>query len=391
METNQKKIHILLIPSWYLPEGGQFCRNQAQLLCERGIKVNILANVSISWKKYGLKSLTFPWFSFTSKEDGLLVFRKFSLRIPRLKALNGILWSWQTVKMFDKYVKENGQPDLTHAHSVLWGGYAAYLIYKKRGVPYVITEHKGIFGESCRYAKNQFENWQTPYMERAFTNAKVIIPVSTKLIPKIKTYLTKEVNIQQISNVVDTDFFYYKERIIDSEIKLVAVNGFMHVKAYDILLPAFDKACDQLSNLTLRIVGEDFEGVEFEKLWATIKYKDKITFTGELDMYGVRDELWNANIFAISSRVESQSVSALEAMSTGLPMVCTTVIPSEMANEKTAITAAVENIESFTKAIIDMCVKFEQFDSKQISRNTKRIAGKEIISAKLIELYSKNA
>jgi L-malate glycosyltransferase len=181
MTTIQKDKHILLLPSWYLPEGGQFCRNQAQILCEHGVKANILANVSIPWRKYGWKSLKFPWFSFTSKEEGLLVFRKFSLRIPRLKAFNGILWSWQTLSMFDQYVKENGKPDLIHVHSVLWGGYAAYLINKKRSIPYVITEHRGVFGESCEYAKRQFEDLQTPYMEKAFSNAKVIIPVSTKL------------------------------------------------------------------------------------------------------------------------------------------------------------------------------------------------------------------
>jgi len=388
MENLTKRLHILMFPSWYLPNGGQFCRNQAQILCEKGIKANILANVSISLRKYKFKAFVFPWKYFTSHEDKLIVFRYFSRSIPYLKKINGILWSWQTVIMFRKYCKIYGKPDIIHVHSVLWGGYAAYLINKKTGIPYVITEHKGIFGLSCEYAKKQFEDWQTPFMEKAFSNAKAIIPVSINLIPKIQTYLTKNVLIQSISNVVDTDFFYYKKRNVEKDIKFVSVNGFMYVKAYDILIPAFDKVCDKISNVKLRIVGEDFEGEEFNKLWSSVKHKDKITFTGELDMYGVREELWAANIYIIPSRVEAQPVSTLEALSTGLPIVCTNVVPTYIANQQNAIVVPVEDKESLTNAILEMSVKFKTYNGVAISEQIKKISGKEIVSTSLIDLYS---
>jgi L-malate glycosyltransferase len=386
---HDKVNHILMLPSWYFPNGGHFCRNQAQILCEKGIQANVLANVSLSWRKYKLQIFQFPWTSFTSKEDGLVVYRKYTRRIPFLKKINGLLWSWQTLIIFDQYCKKYGKPELIHVHSVLWGGYAAYLISKKRGIPYIITEHKGIFCLSCDYAKNQFEDWQTPYMKKAFSNASAIIPVSIKQIPKIKTYLTNNVPIHQISNVVDTDFFYYKKRNIENEIKFVAVNGFVFVKAYDILLPAFDKVCDKIENVKLRIVGEDFDGPEFLKIWTPIKHKDKITFTGELDMNGVRDELWNANIYIIPSRVEAQPVSTLEALSTGLPIVCTSVVPNDVANKQNSIIVQVENIEALTEAIIEMSEKFTTYNGVAISEQIKRTSSKEVVVAKLIDLYSK--
>ena len=377
-----------MLPSWYIPEGGQFCRNQAQVLCKKGLNVNVLANVSISWKKYKFQSFIFPWKTFASEEDGLLVLRKFTRTFPFFRRLNGLIWSWRTLKAFDKYVIIYGKPDLIHVHSVLWGGYAAYLIQKKRGVPYIITEHKGIFGESCDYAKKQFEKWQTPFMEKAFSNAKTIVLVSNNLRPKINTYLTSNVPFLEISNVVDTDFYYLKERKIGEDIKIVAVNCFLFVKAYDILLPAFDKVCDETSNVRLKIVGEYFERSEFQEIWTSIIHKDKISFSGELDSFGVREELWNANIFVISSRVESQSVSTLEALSTGLPIVCTTVIPKKMANNETAIVVPVEDIDALADGIIKMAKNFRNYDNKMISDSVKNYAGKDVISAKLIELYS---
>jgi len=388
MRSIKKGIHILLLPSWYIPEGGQFCRNQAKMLCDKELKVSILANVQLSFRKYKFKIFQFPWRSFTCNEDGLLVFRYFWRSIPFFNKINGILWSWQTFYLFNKYCKEHGTPDIIHVHSVLWGGYAAYLIHRRTGIPYVITEHKGIFGLSCEYAKKQFEDWQTPYMEKAFSNAEVIIPVSKNQIPKIQTYLNKNVLIQSISNVVDTDFFHFKERNVEDEIKFVAVNGFMHVKAYDILLPAFDNACDKISTIKLRIVGEDFEGEEFNNLWNVVRNKDKISFAGELDMYGVREELWNANVFIISSRIESQSVSTLEALSTGLPIVCTTVIPEGMANELNSIVVPVEDIEALSFAIIEMSEKFKSFNGFSISKQIKESSGKEVVAKKLIDLYS---
>ena len=380
--------HILMIPSWYMPEGGQFCRNQAQVLKEQGIQANVLANVSLSWRKYRQKIFQFPWFSFTNQEDGLIVFRNYFRWLPFFNKTNGILWSWQTVRLFDKYCIQYGKPDIIHVHSVLWGGYAAYLINKKTNIPYVITEHKGIFGLSCEYAKEQFNDWQTPYMEKAFSNASAIIPVSSNLTSKIQTYLTKNVCIETISNVVDTDFFHFKERIIENDIKFVAVNGFMHVKAYDILLPAFDEACNEISNIKLKIVGEDFKGEKFQQLWSQVKHKDKISFTGELDMHGVREKLWNANIYIISSRVEAQPVSTLEALSTGLPIVCTSVIPKGMANKNNSLIVPVENIEDLTSAIIEMSKIFRQFDGRQISNEIIKIASKEVVAKKLIDLYS---
>ena len=378
-----------MLPSWYIPHGGYFCRDQAQILCEKGIKANVLANVSISLRKYRLKTFVFPWRFFTSYEDQLIVFRFFTRAIPFLNKTNGIIWSWLTVFMFNKYCKIFGKPDIIHVHSVLWGGYAAYLINKKTGIPYVITEHKGIFCLSCEYAKKQFEDWQTPYMEKAFSNAKVIIPVSNNQIPHIQKYNKKNVSVEQISNVVDTDFFYYKERKVETKVLFVAVNGFMPVKAYDILLPAFDKVCDKVQNVKLRIVGEDFEGQEFNELWKLVKHKEKIFFTGELDMHGVREELWNANAFVISSRVESQSISTLEALSTGLPVVCTNVIPNYMVNEHNAIVVPIEDIESLTAAILEMAEKFTTYDGVAISQQIKKISGKEAVVSKLIDLYTR--
>ena len=384
----QKNMHILMLPSWYIPHGGQFVRNQAQALKEKGLTVNVLANVSLALTFDKTKYFTLPYRTFVSEEDDLTVFRFFQRSIPKTSKLNGLLWSYMTVRLFEKYQKKFGAPDIIHVHSALWGGYAAYLIKQKYNIPYIITEHRGVYGCLCEFAKKNFEEWQTPFLEKAFSNADYITPVSKLQIPKIKTFLTKEIPVLPVSNVINTDFFHFKERKNDTEtIKFVATNGLYFVKAYDILIPAFDNACGVNPNIEISIVGENFEGKEFQKIWNGVKHKDCFRFTGELTAEGVRNELWNADIFIIPSRVESQSVATLEALSTGLPIIATTTIPKIMTTPENSIVVPVENTEAMTDAIIEMSKNYKNYNSKAISEHIKTVCSKEAFTKAIMSVY----
>lgn len=384
-----KKIHILHLPSWYLPEGGQFCRNQVQALNENyGIYAAILANVTISIRKYRIEAFKFPKKFFMVHEDDIDVFRNYHISLPFFKKKDNLNWVKETLKMFESYCAKYGQPDLIHVHSVLWGGYAAKLIKDKHKIPYIITEHKGIFGLSCDWAKNQFQERQDVYMQQAFSNASMIVPVSEKLIPKISSYLYNPVPFKVISNMVDTDFFYYNpQKKENNKIQAVMVNGLSYSKAYDILFPAADIALDKVKNLVINIVGEDFSGEIFDKLWNNVRNKDRIIITGEKDSHGVREFLWAADFFIISSRVESQSVSTLEALATGLPVVCTEVVPEMIANKKNAIKVPVENIEKLAEAIVQMSRNFTNYDRNKISSEIKEIGDKKVVANQLVDTY----
>ena len=387
-----KKLHILKLPSWYssssAPAGGLFVCNQAQILKENGLSVNVLANVEIAITSHKIKYFTYPYQAFVSKENNLTVFRNYFRNLPKLQKWNDKRWIKSTFKLFEKYQKIFGKPDLIHAHSAIWGGYAAYMIKEKYDIPYIITEHHSIMSNLCDYSKNSFEEWKTPYYKKAYSNADYIIPVSDLIQPKIETYLTKKVPIRPISNVLDTDYFYYKKRKNIEKTKFVACNGFYFQKGYDILIPAFDAACDKNPNIEITIVGENFEQKEFRNtLWKNVKNKDKFYFTGELTAEGVRSELWQANVFIIPSRAESQSVATLEALSTGLPIIATSTIPKIMTTPQNSLVVPVENIEAMTNAILKMSEMFTEYDGNVISEHIKQICGKDAFAKAIMEIY----
>jgi glycosyltransferase involved in cell wall biosynthesis len=382
-------MRILQLPSWYLPEGGQFCLNQSLALQERGIEVHILANVVLPWRKYKFSVLRYPFNSFFTVENDIPMYRYYSWKYPFVDIPNIEKWTKKTVNLFDQYKEKYGMPDIIHVHSSMWGGYTAALIKEKYGVPYVITEHRGIFGAVSDYAKSLLKPSYLPYLSKSFSSADYIIPVSSQLIPKIQEICRCDVKIKPIPNILDTDFFHPIERKKSTQgvFTFVSVNGFNPSKGYEFLLPAFDLVCDECSNVHLRIVGENFEKKEFQLLLNQTKNKGKISFAGEVNRKGVRQELWSSDAFVIASRIEAQSVATIEALSTGLPVVGTAITPKEILTEECGYIVPIENIPALADGMVKMIKNKEFFDGNKISEHTRMMVSKGQITSQLIEVY----
>lgn len=387
MSNSTKQYRVLILPSWYLPEGGEFCRDQAIFLKKRGVDVAILANVALSWKKYRLKAITFPWHSFESVENDILTYRCYYRRVPRLDKANIIKWSNRTLKLFEEYIAKYGKPDIIHAHSSMWAGYAAYLIKQKYGIPYVLTEHRGRFGLHSSLANELFLPIYTDYLEKGFSNASCIIPVSDHQVAKIKEFLTQNIPVKTVSNILDVDHFCYHARQKKELFTFVSMNSYDVAKGYDILLPAFDLLCDKYDNVVLRIAGDNFQNRDFQNIYSQFKYKDRICFTGWLDSEGVLSELQEADAFVLSSRIEAQPISILEAISTGLPVVCTEVVPESIVSINEGYRVPIENVNVLADAMSLMVENKDLFDNKRISMHASSVASPKVVIDQLMEIY----
>lgn len=380
---------VLELPSWYLPRGGQFVRHQALALREHGIEVSILANVILPWKEFITHLHKYPLLPFFTEEDGIPLLRHYFLPVPKSEISTIHIWARQTAKLYKKYAAQYGHPDIIHVHSSTWGAYAASLIKEKWGIPYVVTEHRGVFSCKCQFARNFFKEEYTPFFREGFSNASFIIPVGDLLIPKIQEFLTTDVPIRVISNIVDTDFFVLgKQKKPHKPFRWISVNGYRIVKGYDILLPAFDALCAKGADITLTLVGEDFEQADFQSILKNCRYKERIKFTGELNREGVLKELQAADAFVMSSRVESQSVAVLEALSCGLPVAGTEVIPPYTLPENLGIRVPVERADLLANAMEHVMNQYDEYHSDDAYNHARSIAHKNIVAKQLIEIYS---
>lgn len=385
---SDKSLKILELPSWYLPDGGEFVQQQADSLRRAGVDVAIAANCPLPWKKYRWRVPFFPHRIFSIYEHGLLTYRYYTRRLPRAESFNTEHWIEKTVTLCEEYIKEQGKPDLIHVHSSMWGGAAALILKKKYNIPYVITEHRGRFSEmsdkNCISIDEKFRD----RLSDIFSNAELIIPVSSLLIPKIKSYLQKDIPIKVISNMIDVNKFHYIAREKKENFTFMNANHFLWLKGYDILLKAFDIVAEKHENARLVIVGGGFNCKDFKKLWADCNNHDKITMYGEANQEQVVECLAAADCFVLPSRVESQSIAVLEALATGLPVAGTAVVPPEVLTEECGFRVPTNNAEALAEAMEKIMLNYDSFDKEKISEKTIRTASVENVVSELLNIYN---
>ena len=385
---NSRPLKVLQIPSWYPPEGGAFCQKQALFLRQAGIHIDILANLQLPWRKHGLNALRFKRKPFVSKEGELLVYRYYQLRVPRCEKTNVNRWLSKTMQLADHYIKENGKPDIIHAHTSLWAGYAACLIKEKHQIPYVLTEHHSILGHPSLHTKKECKDWYDDYLFKSFSNADFILPVGSLQVERIKQYIRSgKANIQVLSNTIDVSLFSYKDRVRRKKFVFSAINDFAYYKAYDILLPAFDIVYENNPDIELHIAGDGFQSKAFKEIAGKCKHADKIKYLGCLSASEVRNQLWESDSLVLPSRSESQSISVLEALSTGIPVVCTEVVPPETVGSNEGYRVPIEDVNSLAEAMLRMEKTINQFDAGAISSHTQSKVNKESFVEKTKAIY----
>ena len=141
-------MHVAVIPSWYpkteTDVDGIFFRLQAQALQRKGLKVGVIAPMFRYLRVHTKSIFTGPYGIRKHNQGGLNTYAYDSMYFfPRFPVidLDRIRWVRAGMKAFARYVRENGRPDIVHAHSMNYAGILAYEIYKTYGIPYVITEH----------------------------------------------------------------------------------------------------------------------------------------------------------------------------------------------------------------------------------------------------------
>lgn len=103
-------MHIVEIPSFFPPYGGEFCLEQAKALQALGHRVAIVSNVQLSIKKSVPEFITLTYRHHLREMDGVSVYRSYMRGIPKCYRLNAERWIRTTKQLFAEYVAANGKP-----------------------------------------------------------------------------------------------------------------------------------------------------------------------------------------------------------------------------------------------------------------------------------------
>lgn len=106
-------------------------------------------------------------------------------------------------------------------------------------------------------------------------------------------------------------------------VRLITVSRLVPEKGIDVLLRAFAAIASHHPATTLHVVGDGPLRRELVRLAESLSISGAVRFLGK--RRDVAELLANADIYVMTSRQENHSVSILEAMRTGLPLVVTDV------------------------------------------------------------------
>lgn len=378
-------MHILEIPSFFVPYGGRFCLDQAKALKGQGHEVRILSNVQLSIKRDVAAYFSLPYGQEETLMEGIPVTRRFQRGIPMLIRPNVEQWVWRVCRMFRRYAIEHGKPDVLHAHCAKWAGYAAMLIGREHHIPYVITEHLSLMSLQEEFGDVPDRAWQIPLLTEAYHRAAWVLPVAGELVENTACYYGTDYRWQAVSNVVDTDFFSYRPRKPLGERPLVfcCLANFDSRKGYDILASAYRRVIAGGNRVRLCIAGEGTDSRACRRLLDM----EGVELLGLLDRQETADLLYRSDALVLPSRDEVQPLAVLEAMSTGIPVVATEAVPQSLRLEGCCRIVPTDNADRLAAAMQDVCRHYD-FDGQAISQQVSRLASPEVIGRKLSEIFA---
>jgi len=350
-ERDGLKPHVLFLPSFYIdpekPVLGIFFREQAQAVRKAGLTVGVAYVEPRRLRAFRFGALKENHGQITSgEEDGLPTVRLRGWNPLLQTVLGGLIWTLATRVLVGRYIKRFGRPDIIHAHNARWAGFAAYKIWRRSGIPYVVTEHNG------GYLTGGITGLSKRFGRRAYRHASSVLVVSNALGHAIDPLLEGK-PFCVVPNCVDTECFSPPFTLPSKGKKVfLAVAQLTPNKGIDILLRAFAARFREDLDASLTIGGEGPIRNKLMSLCEQLGISDKVRFLGLLSKEQVRAAMWEANAFILSSFHETFGVVLIEAMSTGIPVIATrSGGPEDIVTPEMGILVEPGNVEELSDAM----------------------------------------
>ncbi len=134
-------------------------------------------------------------------------------------------------------------------------------------------------------------------------------------------------------------------------------------KGVDILISAFKKIHREFPDAQLHIAGNGIEGENLRRLVEDLDIQERVFFIGSISANEVRKFMASLNFLVVPSRMDNLPTVALEALSTGTP-----VIGSDSGGIPDIIKDGYNGLLFKNENINDLCEKMEQILSDKNSR-----------------------
>lgn len=363
------------------PQEGCFEMDQAKALSALGHEVVIMSvdsRIRKYWRKIGVSKnvegniTAYKLFLFPSSIIRNLISAKFGYWIEAGLA-----------KWLYKYVKNrHGDFDIVHAHFLPCIYYGAE-IKKSFGCRLIATEHWSELNKPELTGIVKYLGAKSyPVVDR-------LISVSSPLSRQIKNIFG--VGSIVIHNLISDDFFGGNVNSVDdkTEFVFVCVGSLVKLKGFDFLIKAFADSEAKDNGAKILIVGGGPDKSNLKNQIDSLNLSDRILLLGQKNKKEIFRILHDADAFILPSRRENFSVSVLEALACGNPVIATICGGiRECIDSSNGVLVPVDDVKQMTNAIDTMCRNINNYSRSDISANCMAQYSSKAIACKLVQVYN---
>ena len=317
---NKSSLHVLVLSSWYPnPKDkliGIYHKIFCKALADHGVKINMLFVERLPFSS----CLRYPFMKKYAEEhnDGYVTYFRKMIHLGRLSYdLHMRSYVKNVERLYRRYEKLHGKPDVIHAQVTIPAGYAACKLGKKLGIPVVITEH-------ASYFETFFSGKDAPYAQYALKHADKLTCVGKYMVDIFAK--NGGDGIQVLPNIVDCSRFSGpKAKKADDVLQLTSVCALRPQKDIQIAAAALKLLQEKKDFPAFRytVVGDGQYGDFYKNAVKELGMEDYVDFVGRKDSAEIAQILSHTDILLIPSLIETFGIPAIEALAAGVPVVST--------------------------------------------------------------------
>lgn len=381
-------MHVLFVPSWYPANAtdfsGSFFIEQAQALDLAGHNVGVISVKGIP--VYSLAQLRGREAGIRrSVESGVRTYRLDKvLPLPKIPGGNEriLLNAWRAV--LNRYISDNGLPDVLHAHSMFPAGIVAHALSDEFKIPFVVTEHRPSSMDRIK------EKWSGVHGRRAAVAASALVAVARGFVQALNgAYGTGDSKWQYVPGLLSPQFQTISARKApEGPFVFGHVSHLDPGKRVDMLIKAFALRFHNIENVRLRIAGDSGRKAQLEVLAGRLGIADKVDFVGAVARSEIVAEFSSAHVFVLPSVAEAFGTVLWEAMACGLPLVSTATWAGRNAVvEANGLLVDIDNREELGEALVRIRSDFDSYDPAEIREICVNHCGRDAFVSQYEAIY----
>jgi N-acetyl-alpha-D-glucosaminyl L-malate synthase BshA len=234
-----------------------------------------------------------------------------------------------------------------------------------------------------------------PTMKFSIEKADGVTAVSKFLADKTNTQYKIDKHIEVIPNFVDIDKFKrendektqcFRKNIAPNDEKVfIHISNFRALKRVQDVIKIFYEVRKKLE-AKLLLVGDGPDRSDCEQLVRELEISEHVRFMGKQD--ALVELLSVSDIFMIPSQSESFGLSALEAMSCGVPVISSSVggLPELNLHNETGYIAEIGDVDRMAKYAVDLLSDKKKYEL--FSKNARKRA-EDFSEDKIVPQYEK--